>query len=519
MTRTRILILVLLASLPIFFLIGMGSYHLWQTGLWFWVWWPMALCWAAAYVLAWRWQRRSRLARADVEVPMHWTDRDRAAWKKVDARAALEVPAERLGQAEFYWQTSHEMALDLARVYEPEAKDPYGRLTVPEILAVFELASHDLNDLIQRYVPASHLLTVNHWKRAHGMIGWYRQANNVFWATSAILDPIRTGLRYLAAKYGLGKPLDKLQENVIGWFYSAFVQKVGYYLIELNSGRLRVGVKRYRELLREHGPPMEVADIIQVPEAPARTSAPPEARRVTITVAGQVKAGKSSLINALLGERLAQTDVVPATAEITRYELKPAGVPGGLFIFDTRGYGHAGPDADELAATEEAVNESDIIVLVAHALNPARQADADLLDRLKTWFEDRRHLKLPPVVVALTHIDLLKPSLEWSPPYDWHNGSRLKERQMGEAVAAASEQLGTRVTAVVPVCTEEGKVFNVEEGLLPAILQQLDEARGVSLLRALHAEADANKARRVWQQIKAAGGRVFELVRDSLFNK
>jgi uncharacterized protein len=240
---------------------------------------------------------------------------------------------------------------------------------------------------------------------------------------------------------------------------------------------------------------------------------------VTITVAGQVKAGKSSLINALLGERLAQTDVVPATADITRYELKPPGAPGGLFIFDTRGYGHAGPDADELAATEEAVNESDIIVLVAHALNPARQADADLLDRLKTWFEDRRHLKLPPVVVALTHIDLLKPSLEWSPPYDWRKGQRLKETQMAEAVAAASEQLATRVTAVVPVCTEEGKVFNVAEELLPAILQQLDEARGVSLLRALHAEADANKARRVWQQIKAAGGRVFDLVRDSLFQK
>jgi predicted GTPase len=519
MTRARILILVLLASLPIFFLIGMGSYHLWRTGLWFWVWWPMAICWGTAYILAWRWQRRTRLAHADVEVPMHWTDRDRSAWKKVDARAALEVPAERLAQAEFYWQTAHEMALELARVYEPEAKDPYGRLTVPEILAVFELASHDLNDLIQRYIPASHLLTINHWKQAHGMIGWYRQANNVFWVMSGILDPIHTGLRYMAAKYGLGKPLDKLQENVIGWVYSAFVQKVGFYLIELNSGRLRVGVERYRELLREYGPPMEVADIIQVPEAPSGTSAPPAARRVTITVAGQVKAGKSSLINALLGERLAQTDVVPATSEITRYELKPPGVPGGLFILDTRGYGHAGPDADELEATEEAVNESDIIVLVAHALNAARQADADLLDRLKTHFEDRRHLKLPPVVVALTHIDLLKPSLEWSPPYDWRNGQRLKERQMAEAAAAAREQLGGRVMAVVPVCTVEGKVLNVSEELLPAILQQLDEARGVSLLRALHAEADANKARRVWQQIKAAGSRVFELVLDSLSKK
>ena len=42
-------------------------------------------------------------------------------------------------------------------------------------------------------------------------------------------------------------------------------------------------------------------------------------------VAGQVKAGKSSVINAILGEQRAATSVVPMTAEITRYELHPPG--------------------------------------------------------------------------------------------------------------------------------------------------------------------------------------------------
>jgi hypothetical protein len=36
------------------------------------------------------------------------------------------------------------------------------------------------------------------------------------------------------------------------WFYTAYLQRLGTYLIELNSGRLRVGVRRYRELMQRH---------------------------------------------------------------------------------------------------------------------------------------------------------------------------------------------------------------------------------------------------------------------------
>src|SRR5262249_28643388 len=120
---------------------------------------------------------------------------------------------------------------------------------------------------------------------------------------------------------------------------------------------------------------------------------------------------------------------------------------------------------------------------------------------------------------AMTHVDLLSPQMEWAPPYDWRTGTRTKEVQMAEASDVAREQFGLRVASVVPVCAAEGRVFNVEEELLPALLKQLDEARGVSLLRTLHAEADAAKVRRVFEQVKAAGWRIFDLVRDSFTKK
>src|SRR2546430_3838016 len=86
------------------------------------------------------------------------------------------------------------------------------------------------------------------------------------------------------------------------------------------------------------------------------------------------------------------------------------------------------------------------------------------------------------ILGVLTHIDLLSPAMEWQPPYDWQKGERPKEKNIRAAVEAAKEQLGGLVDVVVPVCTTEGKVFGIDEGLLPALAAELDEARVVAVL-------------------------------------
>jgi hypothetical protein len=112
---------------------------------------------------------------------------------------------------------------------------------------------------------------------------------------------------------------------------------------------------------------------------------------------------------------------------------------------------------------------------------------------------------MPPVLGVLTHMDLLRPSLEWSPPYDWLKPKRPKEQQIQQAVAAAREQLGNYLLGVVPVCTAAQKVYGVEEWLLPALAELLDQAHAVALLRCLRAEADTRKVRKVFYQMLAAG--------------
>ena len=112
-------------------------------------------------------------------------------------------------------------------------------------------------------------------------------------------------------------------------------------------------------------------------------------------------------------------------------------------LLDTVGYAHTGPRADQLAVTRAAAQESDILLLVLHARNPARQADLDLLKDLHEWFAARPELRKPPIIAVLTHIDLLTPAMEWAPPYDWQRGSRPKEENIRQSLAAAQAQLGT----------------------------------------------------------------------------
>ncbi len=500
MSRWRIILVVFLITIPLLVLAVTGSYYLWTKGLSFHVWWPLAGCMILGYLLAWYWQQKRMLLRpVDFTAPRHWTERDQEAWTLVKARAeqASKINIDDFVEFQFYVDTAQEMAQELSHFYHPRAKDPIGSLTIPEILAVIELAAHDMAELVDQYLPGGHLLTVSDWRRAKQVSDWYRTANNAYWLISAIFSPINTGIRYTTSKLGMSRPFQLLQQNLLTWFYTAYVHRIGTYLIDVNSGRLRVGARRYQELLK--GMTTDSA-------APGVDGdAAEQIGQVTITVVGQVKSGKSSLINALLGEQRARTDVLPATDEITRYELRSEGIPTRLVVLDTVGYGHTGPREDQMRATEEAARQSDLLLLVLHARNPARQADLTMLRSLKQWFASRIDLKMPSILGIMTHIDLLSPAMEWAPPYNWTKPERLKERQVWEAWNALREQLGEYLVGIVPVCVAAGKVYGVEEALLPTLVSFLEQARAVALLRCLRAEANTGKARKVLQQLLDTG--------------
>src|SRR5262249_54625577 len=156
-------------------------------------------------------------------------------------------------------------------VYNPDSDDPFDNLTLPEVLACVELVAEDLIGMVQKYVPGIHLVRIRDVKRAQKAYRAYKTGMNVYWAGSAIAGgPAAlpaTALRYLISRTAFGGLMDRIQGNLILWFHTAFIHQLGRYLIELNSGRLKVGVQRYREILAAHQEPPAV-DVAPVAEAP-----------------------------------------------------------------------------------------------------------------------------------------------------------------------------------------------------------------------------------------------------------
>ena len=263
------------------------------------------------------------------------------AWKLVEQRAsgAAKLDPAKFIDPHYYLDTAQSMAQELAQIYHPGTPDPFGPVTMPELLTVVELAAHDLAVLLEQYVPASHLVTITHFRQAQKAVGWYQKANLLYWVIGTLFNPIETGSRFAASQLGLSSTWNKMQENLVQWFFVAYLHELGRYLIDLESGRLKVGAKRYRELT--------AASDADSSAQSANTSP------LKIVAFGQTKAGKSSLINALLGERRAAADVVPLTDDVTRYELRLGEGPP-LLLIDTPGYAQTGLTKEQKAATFQA---------------------------------------------------------------------------------------------------------------------------------------------------------------------
>jgi predicted GTPase len=501
LSRWRLGVVAFLISCPLAVLMAAGAYYLWEQPWSRWLWWGLLLPIAAGYLLAWYWQRQGTLVRVPWQKPKHWGEQDRRAWELVDqqVRELAQVAPEKLVQPDFYWEQAATLAQRLATVYRPGAKDPIGRLTIGEILAIIELVAHDMSRVLDEYLPAADLLTIDDWKRLPQLVKFYRRAQNVLWLVRAFVSPLDTALRYVASRVGIAVPASALQRNLLVWLTSLYVQQVGKYLIELYSGRLRVGADRYRSLL-EGAPHAEVPKPGPWEELASREG------HLRLVVVGQVKAGKSSLINALLGAHRAETSVLPITREVTEYTVHLPGAPQNVIFLDTVGYGQEGPSSQTLDQTYQVAAESHLVLLVLRATNAARGPDLAFLRELRRRFTERPDVPMPPVVAVITHVDLLPPSLEWQPPYDWHNPSRSKEHSIAGVVAHVHEQFGDGVTGVIPVCTAPDRLYGVAEWLLPALLQHLDDARGVLLARLLRTVAQRRRpiVLTLWRQTQIA---------------
>jgi predicted GTPase len=332
-----------------------------------------------------------------------------------------------------------------------------------------------------------------------------------------LLNPLNIA-RYGFSRVTVDKVGSNLQSEVLAGIYLRFIRQVGFYLIEMNSGRLRGGADAYRNAFEQQ---QRAGRSNAIGENNLAQKHSPTSRPVTIGIVGQVSAGKSSLINYLTGGRQATVDVLPQTRQVQRYTLE---VPLGdnfqetvsVDLLDSPGYGVDGTNASQQAEIQTALQSADMILLVIDGHNPSKAADVATLLQVEAWYAKHPNLLPPPIVAVLSHVDLIPPAMHWSPPYLLDQPQTAKGKNIAAAIEWTREELtqfSNFVVDVVAVCggPDDSRRWGLQENVLPAIMKHLDSGQSVALLQAFERSVDDKWAATVIDQLKTGGKQLLQL--------
>lgn len=510
MLYLRLAILGVGLLLPSLTLIPFGSIWLWQHG--YLLHWAVAACVTVliAYVIQFRLLGRATPARPDMRIDAvapedmeteapdpAWTPREAEAWKRVLAIASQATP-DHVQNSEEALKLGLDTIRAVASTVHPEERDPLWKFTIPEALAILERVSARMRVFVNENVPLGDRLTVAQMMAIYRWKGAIELAEKAYdlWRLARFINPLSAATHEIREKLSR-EMLQWGRDHVARRLAAAYVREIGRAAIDLYGGRLNVS----GEALAAHVTRASTTDRAQ---AAARVAEP-----LRILVAGQISAGKSSLINALAQEVTAAVDVLPTTPAFTAYELKRGGFPAALLI-DSPGLGTRPGDA---ALLIENAAEADLVLWVVAAHRADRDADRRALHDFRLHFAERLNRRRPPVVLVVSQIDRLRPFQEWSPPYDLRS-DRPKAMAIREAISAIADELSFSPDEAVAVsAAPDTAPYNID-AVWGQIVRLLPEAQSAQLVRSLHDMKDRWHWARVWSQAANAGRVIVKILRN-----
>jgi hypothetical protein len=465
------MLLVLAVAIPWLSLLMLGVLWLWQHGhVWIW-----ALVAAGLGLLAWpllRMVRRranteARLALGDPAEPSRaWTNREREAWAEVLAIANKTDPFW-LTEIEPFAASARQTVVAVSHHFHPDDPNAWAKFTLPEILLLTERVSRELRRNALRTIPGAREITLSRMLWLLQQYDRYGPIAQTVWRWGygawrllrVPLNPIAAVGQEVSRVFG-DKTVDVIAYRLRTMVTQEFVLAVGRAAIDLYSGRLALSEEDLRDARA------------QDTSTPAEPVAP-----VRIVLIGQVSAGKSSLVNALANEIRSAVSPLPTTARVTEYRLELAGRPA-VSLIDLPGLQH-GAETNFLTQVERA----DLLLWVASATQPARDIDSKALAVVRALASAQFARRAPSIVLALTHIDELRPAAEWTPPYDIATPVSPKARSIRAAVDSVAKVLDVSAAAIVPIAMPPERASYNIDALWAAIALELDEAKLVQLDR------------------------------------
>ncbi len=395
-----------------------------------------------------------------VKASLDWSQKELSIWNesKHYVRQQLMLDVE--------WGNLDQTGLEILEfVAEKFDKKPLD-FSIPEGLKLFEEVSRRYKLVVREHIPGIEYLKVSYIKAGYeaydryGELGlkivkaaiWGNHLKNLY------LNPLK-----VVSDLGREQATSSMTKGVVDDMQyaakQALLDEVAAVAIDLYSGRFSIEDEALRT--------SEVSELDEQRFAP-------ELEPVRIVLVGQTSSGKSSLINALKQELVAEVDVLPSTDASTVYNAFVD--DNDVRVVDLQGLD--GNAKTEVLMLKE-MTQADVVLWVLKANQSARELDKQLKDKFDAFYDDPKNIsrKRPIVISVVNQVDRLKPVNDWQPPYDLGNPTSTKAKTIAQALEYNHMLLQTDI--VLPLAIAPEKVEFGLEALKRTLIEGIADANNV----------------------------------------
>ncbi|MEZ8881701.1 MULTISPECIES: GTPase family protein [Vibrio] len=359
-------------------------------------------------------------------------------------------------------QTGLEVLEFVAKKFDKKSLD----FSIPEGLKLFEEVSRRYKLVVKEHIPGIEYLKVSYIKAGYEAYDKYGELGQkifkaAIWGNhlkNLYLNPLK-----VISDLGREQATSSMTKGVVDDMQyaakQALLDEVAAVAIDLYSGRFSIEDEA-----------LKVSDVSEVDEKRFA----PELEPVRIVLVGQTSSGKSSLINALKQELVAEVDVLPSTDTSTVYNAFVD--DNDVRVVDLQGLdGNAKTEALML----KEMTQADVVLWVLKANQSARELDKQLKIKFDAFYYDPKNIsrKKPIVVSVVNQVDRLKPVDEWQPPYDLENPISAKAKTIAQALEYNQTLLQPDIALPLAIAPEKAE-FGLDT-LRQTLLERIADANNV----------------------------------------
>ncbi|MDN2668350.1 50S ribosome-binding GTPase [Vibrio sp. 14N.309.X.WAT.E.F5] len=359
-------------------------------------------------------------------------------------------------------QTGLEVLEFVAKKFDKKSLD----FSIPEGLKLFEEVSRRYKLVVKEHIPGIEYLKVSYIKAGYEAYDKYGELGQkifkaAIWGNhlkNLYLNPLK-----VISDLGREQATSSMTKGVVDDMQyaakQALLDEVAAVAIDLYSGRFSIEDEA-----------LKASDVSEVDEKRFA----PELEPVRIVLVGQTSSGKSSLINALKQELVAEVDVLPSTDTSTVYNAFVD--DNDVRVVDLQGLdGNAKTEALML----KEMTQADVVLWVLKANQSARDLDKQLKDRFDAFYDDPKNIsrKKPIVVSVVNQVDRLKPVDDWQPPYDLENPISAKAKIIAQALEYNQTLLQPDIALPLAIAPEKAQ-FGLDI-LRQTLLERIADANNV----------------------------------------